>query len=380
MIASVSQYILSVENASLMSRNLGDMRLLRHDNGRPICYVGNSVIVFKALIEGEICAVRVYMRPHPNLRAIYRKGLYPRELFICHEGKDDLYADVVLCDWVEGNTLRSEIERSVGDNSKMWALSRRFEALATELLDKDWAHGDIKPENIIVNDEGMHLIDFDAVYRKGLEAEDCVELGTRPYQHPARSKDNFGIHIDDYPIALITTLLAALAYDPSLGEHLHNSEYLLVDPTKALEGCDPMLQRIEELFALQGDARHLRIAQLLHSHSVALPTLRQYLVPTPQPLGPSEKLSLECKLGLWGYKCGERWIIPPLYDLAFEFSEGVALVRLLNDIWHFIDEQGKVIITCGQGDGIKPMREGKTRIRRKDGDAIIYRDGRIEKL
>ena len=72
-------------------------------------------------------------------------------------------------------------------------------------------------------------------------------------------------------------------------------------------------------------------------------------------------------------------MIPPLYDLAFEFSEGLALVRV-GDVWHFIDGAGEVVITCGRGKGIKPFHNGVTRIEREDGEFAIYRDGRIERV
>ena len=363
----------------LFCRTLRDIDLVRDDNNKPICYVGNSAIVFKAKIEGKLRALRVYMRFHPNLRAIYRDQLYPRELFVCHEGNEELWADIVLCEWREGHSLQYEIMHSIADSERLQLLSQRFEGFAAWLLDQDWAHGDIKPENIIVGNDELNLIDFDAIYHKGFSSDDCVELGTRPYQHPTRSKENFDLHIDDYPLALITTALAALAYDTSLGNLLQNSDYLLINPAKAIEGCDTILERIEALFAEKGDARHLAIARLLRSRSLSLPMLRNYLESATRPSYPSEELSLECKGGLWGYMRGEEWIIPPYYDLGFEFSEGVALVRL-GDIWHFIDERGKIVITCGKGRGIKPMRNGKTYIIYDNGDeATIYLDGRIEK-
>lgn len=380
MIASVSQYILSVENHALMCRTLRDIELVRSIDGKPICYAGNSAVVFKVRVEGQAQAMRVYMRHHRNLRAIYQNRFYPRELFVCHEGEEALWADVVLCDWREGGSLQSEIMRCADNSEEMRRLSHRFEEFASNLLAEEWAHGDIKPDNIIVNDEGLHLIDFDAMYRKGLDADDCIELGSRQYQHPTRSAENFGEHIDDYPLALIATALSALSYDSTLATTLHESDHLLIDPAKAIEGRDSTLQRIEELFASCGDARHLYIARLLHSRHIALCDLRQHLAPPPTPSFPSKELSLEGAHGVWGYTRGGEWVIPPYYDLAFEFSEGLALVRL-GEVWHFIDECGHTVITCGKGRGIKPMRGGKSHIVYDDGsEATIYRNGEIVKI
>ena len=94
---------------------------------------------------------------------------------------------------------------------------------------------------------------------------------------------------------------------------------------------------------------------------------------------PATTLTLEYYNGYWGFAVDGRFVIPPLYDLAFEFSEGLALVRV-DDVWHFVDERGAIVITCGRGRGIKPFRNGTTRIVREDGEFEIYRDGRIEKI
>jgi hypothetical protein len=103
------------------------------------------------------------------------------------------------------------------------------------------------------------------------------------------------------------------------------------------------------------------------------------LEPTPQIVASSESLTLEYYNGYWGFAADGRFVIPPLYDLAFEFREGLALVRV-GDVWQFIDESGRVVITCGRGVGIKPFNGGVTRISREDGDYLIYRDGRIERV
>ena len=69
----------------------------------------------------------------------------------------------------------------------------------------------------------------------------------------------------------------------------------------------------------------------------------------------------------------------PIYDLAFEFSEGFALVKV-GDEWHFIDKCGEPAIHCGRGVGIKPFKGGVSRISREDGDFVIYCNGRVERV
>lgn len=383
MISSVAQYILSVKHLDKMLRTLGTRQIYPiFEEGsfdRVRCSIGNSVIVFEVMCDGRKMAMRVYMRNHPNLRAIYGECYYPKELLV--NSSDTTYglADVVLCDWYEGVSLQSKIEEWCTKPRKMLLLSQMFEEFALSLLNEKWAHGDLKTENIIISNDGLHLIDFDAMYREGFTSDDCVEIGTQQYQHPLRSRSNFGADIDDYPIALITTVMAAMAVSDTIGRDISKLDYLLVQPHLAVEGKDEMLHRIEALFAERGDVRHYRISKLLHSPRPELPQLRNLLEPPQHNIAIDKTPTLEYYNGYWGFAVDGRFVIQPLYDLAFEFSEGLALVRV-GDVWHFVDERGEVVITCGRGVGIKPFRDGVTRIEREDGVYRIYRDGRIERV
>jgi ribosomal protein S18 acetylase RimI-like enzyme len=225
-----------------MSRSLGSRRIspifVENDNEKLRCMVGNSAIVFEVMFEGRKMALRVYMRKHPNLQAIYGDRYYPKELLVHSSHTDYTLADVVLCDWYEGESLQRKIEQCYDKPSKMRALSKMFEEFAISLLNERWAHGDIKPENIILSSDGLHLIDFDAMYREGFTSDDCVEIGTQQFQHPSRDKSTFSRDIDDYPIALITTALAAMALDSSIGRNIPEMDHLLIRPELAVKGED----------------------------------------------------------------------------------------------------------------------------------------------
>lgn len=383
MIAPLTHYLHAVKRFDMMARTLATRKIYplfnEGDPDKVRCSIGNSAIVFEVMCEGRKMAMRVYMRHHRNLQAIYGERYYPKELLV--NSSDTIYclADVVLCDWYEGVSLQSKIEEWCRKPVKMQALSQMFEEFALSLLNEPWAHGDIKPENIIFSTDGLHLIDFDAMYREGFTSDDCEEIGTQQFQHPLRDKSTFSRDIDDYPIALIATVLAAMALDSSIGANLPQMDYLLIRPELAIKGEDKLLAKIEELFAARGDVRHYRIAKLLHSPRPELPQLKSLLERAVQSVVPTEELTLEYYNGYWGYATNGRFVIPPLYDLAFEFSEGLALVRI-GEEWHFIDEKGEVTISCGRGHSIKPFRDGVTRIVRDEGEFIIYRDGRIEKI
>jgi serine/threonine protein kinase len=340
--------------------------------------VGNSVIVFEVMCNGVHSALRLYMRPHRNLQAIYGDNYYPKELLVSSSATQSDLVDVVLCRWYEGETLQCKIEQWSEYPTKMAALSSTFETLAISLLREPWAHGDIKPENIIVDKRDMHLIDYDAMFCPGFTADDCIDIGTSQFQHPLRNEKLFDRSIDDYPIALIATVLAAMSLDSRLGRRLQTIDYMLISPSRAVAGRDEMLEYVENLFAEAGDARHYRIARLLRSPRPSLPQLKSLLEGVEYIVDESsQELISEYINESWGYTQGGKVVIPPYYDIAFDFSEGLGLVRIA-DVWHFIDPMGRVVITCGRGSGIKPFCNGFTRMKRDDGDVVIYRDGRIE--
>ena len=384
MVYSVSQYILSVKHLDIMSRTLGTRRIIPIYEDEKLdklrCFVGNSVLVFQVKCNNKLMAMRVYMRPHRNLKAIYVENYYPKELLVCSNSESYGLADVVLCDWHEGVSLQSKIEELAGNAAKMAYLSKMFDEFAISLLNEKWAHGDLKPENIIFTDFGLRLIDFDAMYCEGASVDSCEEIGTRQYQHPLRDNRLFNKSIDDYSIALISTALAALSLDSKLSKILKDSDYLLISPHRAVEGNDEVLDYIEKLFAERGDALHYRIARLLHSSTPSLPRLKLLLESQVRKVEGEEGLTLEYYNGYWGFARKGIFVIPPIYDLAFEYSEGFALVRI-GDVWHFIDELGNIALTCGRGKDIKPLRNGATRMVRDDGrEVIIHIDGRVDEL
>ena len=70
--------------------------------------------------------------------------------------------------------------------------------------------------------------------------------------------------------------------------------------------------------------------------------------------------------GQWGYRTPERIVIPPLYDCGFDFTEGLAAVRV-GQAWHYIDIEGRTRIRCAGYEAVKPFRNGR---------AEVIRDGR----
>jgi len=372
---SLRRYLLTLEEPRGLTRTLGEIELCRDDRGRPCCTAGNSAAVFRIRREGRECALRCYFRPMRHSAAIYGDRYLPQELYLYATPSEGEWVDAVLCDWVEGETLHAAIAQAAaaGDVRRLGRLSEAFDRLALELVADDRAHGDLKPENIIVTPTGdLRTIDLDASFLPEFAGETSPEIGTAAFQHPARTAADFDARIDDYPAALIASALHALRLDPTLHAR-HAGDGLLFSPQRI--AADPALHEALTLFEREGLAAEYRMARLLLSPTLRLPDLPEllrYLV-TKREM-PAAEPELFAEKGLWGYRSGGRTMIPPLYDEGFDFTEGLAAVRL-GRTWHFIDPTGRTVLRCGRYEAVKPFCKGRAQVLRDGRRAAIDRAG-----
>lgn len=335
-------------------------------NLRPLCSAGNNAVIFRILHNGRPKALRCYLRSQPHTAEIYGECFRPKALYLYNaDTASGEWVDVVVTDWIEGVTLRRRIEEAVcaNDRQTLAALARSFDLLALSLVTDDRAHGDLKPENIIVRpDNSLVPIDFDAAYLPAFRGRRSPELGTAAYQHPARTADDFDAALDDYPAALISTALHALSLDPSLGHGLSSQDGLLFDP-RHIAG-DDTLALVLNLFDERGLAAQFRIAELLSGPTLrlpALPELLRYALRENAGYPPTGcgRLELDARGRLWGFRSPQgEWVIPPLYNAGFDFSEGSAAVRLRHT-WSYIAPDGHTLLRCPQYTAVKPFRAGR---------------------
>lgn len=379
---TLRQYLISLSDPCGLTRTLGEVEVCRDAAGRPCFSAGNSAAVFRIRHEGRIRSLRCYLRPQRHLREIYGERLLERELYLYTSPASGVWVDVVIGDWIEGVSLHEAIAEAAAarDTERLKRLSAAFDRLAAGLVTDDWAHGDLKPENMLVDNDGrLHLIDFDALYLPRFAGERSPELGTAAYQHPARTPEDFNARLDDYPAALISTALHALCVDPALWERYGNPDMLLYDPRRI--ASDRALEESIARFERSGMAVCYRMAQLLRAPRPKLPELPGLLAEAVRradreagtPEAPGEELSgkelsdalpeLFVEGGRWGFRTPQRVVIPPLYDNGFDFTEGLAAV-LLGRTWHFIDPTGRTRLSCPGCDAVKPFRGGRARIRR----------------
>lgn len=380
---TLRQYLLTLSDPEGLLRTLAGAEVCRDAQGRILYAAGNSAVVFRIRHRGQVRSLRCYLRPMRHLREIYRERFLEKELYLYDTAGAGTWVDVVVGEWIEGETLLEAAEHAATehDTQRLEALAAAFDALAAPLVSDDRAHGDLKPENIIVDAQGaLRLIDFDAAYLPEFSGEQSPELGTAAYQHPARTAADFNERLDDYPAALISTALHALALDPTLRERYPESDGLLFTPREILRGRDAAYREVMELFERRGMALQYRIARLLASPTLQLFGLAEFLAASVREAGtalagtPPERLELYVEHGLWGYRTPERVVIPPRYDNGFDFSEGWGAVQL-GRTWHFIDGSGRVCLSCPGCDSVKPFRNGCAQVVRNGRRMQIDRAG-----
>ena len=333
-----------------------------HDN-RPLYVAGNAAVTFRVKHDGMDKILKCYTRTNNHLMAIYGDEFHPRELCIIDIVGRKVWIDCLLTPYIEGITLDEALCSADGEQ-ELIAIASSFDAFAKRLLLSERAHGDLKPENLILTPTGeIRAIDWDAAFLPSFAGEASPEIGTAAYQHPQRTTDLYDKHIDDYSIAFLSVYLHAAAIDSTTIEYFRKYHEPMLSPKDIIRGKVSELERICDLFAQRGMAREYRLAQMLRSTSARLFNLRPTLLPeiTHSADTSSEDNApyLDVANGYWGCRDNCRWLIEPLFDNGYEPTYGVMLTEL-GGYSHFVDLEGNVVKSFPMGTRVKPMRDGAT--------------------
>lgn len=119
-------------------------------------------------------------------------------------------------DWIDGETMENYIAENYQDNYAMAMLCYRFCKMAAWLRSQPFAHGDIKPDNIMVRTDGsLTLIDYDGMFVPAMKGQKSPTIGTKDFSHPLRTVDDFDETIDDFALASIALSLKTITLNPS---------------------------------------------------------------------------------------------------------------------------------------------------------------------
>ncbi|MBR4994778.1 MAG: protein kinase [Alistipes sp.] len=335
---------------------------------RPRFVAGNAAVTFRVMHNGQKKSLKCYTRTNKHLPAIYGSAYLQRELCIVDITGCKMWIDCLLTPYIEGVTLEEALCRAA-TAEELKLLAAAFDQMACGILLSERAHGDLKPENIIVREDGqMEAIDWDAAYLPSLAGELALETGTAAYQHPLRTNALYDKHIDDYSIAAISVLLHTAAIDPTTLEHFRQYKEPRLQPQRIIKGDVAELERISELFARKGMAQAYRLSQMLVSPIPRLFNLGNILSPSA-PEDDDSTPHLDQINGYWGCCADGRWLIKPHFDNGYEPTDGV-MVAELGGYVHLVAMDGRIVRSFDRGTRIKPLRNGTT--------TAHYTDGREE--
>jgi hypothetical protein len=228
------------------------------DGGEPVISTGGNAIVFKVEdANGVAFALKFFttdLEGRGNrLRAISEfldnaeAGFFvpfrfvPGLIYVDVDGlsEDEKYFPGVVMRWIEGDTLDVKLKHFALSQNRnaILTLASKFRKIATMLLERGIAHGDLKLSNILVDDElELFLIDYDGMYLPNLKGQGAQEKGTSGYQHPQRSQLHFDESLDHFSILCIYSSLLIVAEQPDLfgkycdGDNIIFTEKDFIDP------------------------------------------------------------------------------------------------------------------------------------------------------
>lgn len=357
---TIDQYVDALRDPALCLKSLSGLVLPVREDGEPAYSSGGFGVVFSALrSDGVPLALKCFTRKQWGRTQAYKRlcALLPEseylvktqylsnEISVAPYGSDLMVAyDVVVMEYVEGMTLSEKIYRAVKgcDTRTLRVLSYNFDVMAMWLLGVDFAHGDLKPDNIMVlEDLSLKLIDYDGVFVEDMVGEAQRECGSQTFQHPLRGQKPLGKYIDDYSIALISLSLRAIAADYDIyNRYCGNSSSLLIDSSEAMLGCSMSLNYIEGCGVVCS-----KLVAAIKSPSPKIDNLREVIA---QSLGTDPCASSDMESELISYRSGDRYgyvdvdgnvVIEAQWDEVTEMKGGVSRVRIGRK-WGLIDSSG----------------------------------------
>ena len=241
----ISEYVRAIQDASSNLDKLAHLVPVLDDHSEPYRSSGAFAVVFKMKDEqtGKCYALKCFTEEQEGRAEAYRQiadelefvdssyitsvKYLDKEIFVDSSCEEDEFP-VLLMDWIDGETMETYIAENYQDNYGMAMLCYRFCKMAAWLRSQPFAHGDIKPDNIMVRPDGnLTLVDYDGMFVPAMKGQKSPTIGTKDFSHPLRTIDDFDETIDDFALTSIALSLKAISMNSTLLDTYGASDRLL---------------------------------------------------------------------------------------------------------------------------------------------------------
>ena len=249
----ISEYLAAIRDAHDNLDKLSHLVPVLDKYGEPYRSSGAFAVVFKMKDEqtGKCYALKCFTEEQEGRAEAYHKiaeelefvdspyitsvKYLEKEMFVDSNCENEEFP-VLLMDWIEGETMETYIADNYTDTHAMAMLCYRFCKMAAWLRSQSFAHGDIKPDNIMVRPDGtLTLVDYDGMFVPAMKGQKSPTIGTKDFSHPLRTIDDFDETIDDFALASIALSPKAISLDPSLLKNYGASDRLLFSAADYLD-------------------------------------------------------------------------------------------------------------------------------------------------
>lgn len=287
------EYRTAVQNPNncFLDSELQGGKVLRDEKRLPRPFSGGFTVTWNVTCNNNIYAVRCFQKKSDNLKERYQliedclrslNSHYFLEFDFQDEGisvNGPLYP-IVKMDWGSGETLGEFLTKNYSSKDALDRLNDSLRDLALYLEVQGIAHGDICPENILVDNCGsqIQLVDYDGMYVNGLSALGSTERGKANFQHPDREKKSpWDERLDRFSFISLSFALQVLSEDHRLwGETQSSNEKVLFsgndfeDPIRS-----DIFQKLTSLPQFRRQTENL--ASICRSAYSDVPTLKDFL-------------------------------------------------------------------------------------------------------